>query len=67
MTQNVGSKPPRKPKTKKFLSGNGYTKADWIAVTSPPLTEAELASMRPFAEVFPALAASIKRQKSAEP
>jgi hypothetical protein len=35
MNQNAGPKAPRTPKTKKFFSGNGYTKADWNAVTSP--------------------------------
>jgi uncharacterized protein (DUF4415 family) len=49
------------PKAKVFTTGRGYTKADWDAVDNPPLTDAELASMRPFAEVFPDLAASIKR------
>jgi uncharacterized protein (DUF4415 family) len=49
------------PKPKAFTPGQGYTKADWDAVDSPPLTDEELASMRPFAEVFPDLAASIKR------
>ena len=55
---------------KKFEPGHGYTQADWDAVQSPPLTDAELASMRPFAEVFPELslpssarAASKRRQQ----
>jgi len=49
------------PKASKFTPGAGYTQADWDAVESPPLTDAELGSMRPFAEVFPDLAAAIKR------
>ena len=30
-----------------FEPGRGYTKEDWDAVDSPPLTDAELAQMRP--------------------
>ncbi len=51
------------PKVKKFEPGHGYTQEDWDAVQSPPLTDAELASMRPFAEVFPEMAAAIKRAR----
>lgn len=49
------------PKVKTFEPGHGYTKEDWDAVDSPPLTEAEIASMRPFAEAYPEMAAAIKR------
>jgi uncharacterized protein (DUF4415 family) len=48
-------------RAKKFTPGEGYTQADWNAVNNPALTDAELGTMRPFAEVYPALAASIKR------
>jgi len=46
-----------------FKEGQGYTKADWDAVDSPELTEEELATARPFAEVFPDLAESIRRSR----
>jgi len=38
---------------KEFQPGRGYTKEDWDAVDSPPLTDEELASMRPAREVLP--------------
>ena len=38
-----------------------YTKKNLAAVESPELTEAELARAKPFREVFPKLAASIRR------
>jgi uncharacterized protein (DUF4415 family) len=38
---------------RKFVPGRGYTKADWDAVDSPELTDEELATARPFADVFP--------------
>jgi uncharacterized protein (DUF4415 family) len=47
---------------KKFKPGRGYSKADWDAVDSPPLTKEDFAKARPFAEVFPDLAATIKRR-----
>lgn len=47
---------------KEFQPGRGYTREDWDDVESPELTEAELAQARPFAEVFPELAASIRRR-----
>lgn len=41
-------------------SNPGYTQADWDEVSdNPELTEEDFRSMRPFAEVFPHLAASI--------
>lgn len=46
---------------KTFKPGQGYTKQDWDDVESPELTDEELAEMRPFAEVFPELAASIRK------
>lgn len=53
---------PRKT-LKEFQPGRGYTKEDWDAVDSPPVTKEQLANMRPFAEVLPELAASIKRTR----
>ncbi|HWU19144.1 MAG TPA: BrnA antitoxin family protein [Devosia sp.] len=49
--------------TKEFKEGQGYTKEDWDAVDSPELTDEELAQARPFAEVFPDLAESIRRSR----
>lgn len=48
-------------KAKTFKPGQGYTKKDWDSVDSPELTPAQIARARPFAEVFPELAASIRR------
>ena len=48
-------------KVKAFEPRHGYTQQDWDEVDSPPLTEAEIASMRPFAEAHPEMAASIQR------
>ncbi|PLK69668.1 hypothetical protein C0V73_19430 [Rhizobium sp. TH135] len=46
-----------------FREGRGYTQADWDEVEdNPEMTEAELAELRPFREVFPELAASIDRK-----
>ena len=46
---------------KKFKPGQGYTKKDWDDVQSPELTDEQMAKAKPFAEVFPELAASIRR------
>lgn len=46
---------------KTFQPGRGYSKQDWDDVESPELTAEQIAEMRPFAEVFPDLAASIRR------
>lgn len=51
------------PTLKEFTPGRGYTKEDWDAVDSPEMTAGELRQLRPFAEVFPDLAASIKRTR----
>ncbi|CDN46735.1 BrnA antitoxin family protein [Neorhizobium galegae] len=48
-------------KQKEFRPGRGYTKEDWDAVDSPPLTAEEMASMRPFREVFPEMAAKMEQ------
>jgi uncharacterized protein (DUF4415 family) len=42
-----------------FKPGHGYTKKDWDAVQSPELTADQMAKAKPFAEIFPDLAASI--------
>jgi uncharacterized protein (DUF4415 family) len=49
-----------KPK-KTFKPGDGYTKKDWDDVQSPELSAADMAKAKPFAEVFPELAASIRK------
>ena len=36
-----------------FQEGRGYSKEDWDSVDSPPLTDEELARMRPAREVLP--------------
>jgi uncharacterized protein (DUF4415 family) len=46
---------------KLFKPGRGYTRKDWDDVESPELTAEEMAKAKPFAEVFPELAASIRR------
>jgi len=38
---------------KEFQEGRGYSREDWDAVDFPPMTEEELASMRPAREVMP--------------
>ncbi|RWP37670.1 BrnA antitoxin family protein [Mesorhizobium sp.] len=48
---------------KKFKPGKGFTKADWDAVDSPEATDEQIAQARPFAEVFPDLAESIRRSR----
>jgi uncharacterized protein (DUF4415 family) len=45
-----------------FTPGRGYTREDWDEVSdSPEATDEELAQAKPFAEVFPDLAESIRR------
>ncbi|CAN7687199.1 BrnA antitoxin family protein [Rhizobium sp. LjRoot254] len=45
-----------------FQPGRGYTKEDWDEVSdNPEWTEEDFKLARPFAEVFPDLAASIAR------
>jgi uncharacterized protein (DUF4415 family) len=46
---------------KSFKPGPGYTRKDWDDVQSRELTTEEIAKAKPFAEVFPELAASIRR------
>jgi hypothetical protein len=46
-----------------YVPNPHYTQEDWNEVSdNPKWTEEEIASARPFAEVFPELAAAIKRQ-----
>ncbi len=45
-----------------FEPGHGYTQEDWDAVMdNPESTDEELAQFRPFAEVFPEMAETVKR------
>ena len=46
---------------KSFKPGQGYTRKDWDDVESPEWTAEDFAQAKPFAEVFPELAASIRR------
>ena len=46
---------------KKYKPGQGYTRQDWEDVQSPELTDEQMARAKPFGEVFPELAASIRR------
>ena len=50
---------------KSFKPGGGYTKKDWDDVQSPELTDEQMAKAKPFAEVFPELAASIPKRRGA--
>jgi len=53
--------PPKPPRLEEFEPGHGFTKEDWDEVSdNPELTDEELRELRPFAEVFPELAASIR-------
>lgn len=49
-----------KPSLTEFKAGQGFSKADWDAVDSPPLTQEELAHAKPFSEVFPELAEKMR-------
>jgi hypothetical protein len=46
---------------KKFRPGQGYSRKDWDDVQSPQLTDEQMAKAKPFAEMFPDLAASIRK------
>lgn len=49
---------------KVFKPGQGYTKEDWDEVgDNPEWTKEDFANARPFAEVFPELAASIRKTR----
>lgn len=50
-------------RAKTYKPGQGYTKKDWDAVSdNPEWTKEDFAKAKPFAEVFPELAASIRRR-----
>ena len=52
---------------KTFKPGQGYTKEDWGAVRyNPEWTAEDFARAKPFAEVFPELAASIREGRDPE-
>jgi uncharacterized protein (DUF4415 family) len=54
--------PPKR--LKEFEPGHGFTREDWDAVSdNPEWTAEDFARAKPFAEVFPELAASIKRAR----
>jgi len=47
---------------KEFVPGRGYSKSDWDEVSdNPEWTDEDFKKARPFAEVFPELAESIRR------
>lgn len=53
---------------KQFEPGHGYSQEDWDAVSdNPQLTEDDLKAARPFAEVFPELAESIRKNLGGRP
>lgn len=59
--------PTLHPTLKEFTPGRGYTREDWDAVDSPELTEEEMRTARPFAEVFPEWAEELRRAREADP
>ena len=56
---------PRKlERPNEFQEGRGYSRQDWDDVSdSPEWTEEDFKNARPFAEVFPDLAESIRRAR----
>ena len=51
-----------------FVPGRGYTQEDWDEVSdNPEWTAEDFANARPFAEVFPELAESIRRSRGRPP
>lgn len=51
-------------KMREFEPGHGFTKEDWDEVSdNPEWTAKDFAEARPFAEVFPEMAESIKRTR----
>ncbi|MGR3485884.1 MAG: BrnA antitoxin family protein [Paracoccaceae bacterium] len=50
-----------KPFDPAHARANGYTRADWDGVDSPPLTNAEREMMRPFTEALPEVATAMRR------
>jgi uncharacterized protein (DUF4415 family) len=52
---------------KEFVPGQGYTKEDWDDAESPPLTKEQIAQAKPFAEVFPDLAETMRKNVGGRP
>ncbi len=53
---------------KEFEPGHGFTKEDWDEVSdNPEWTEEDFKKARPFAEVFPELAESIRKNIAGRP
>lgn len=52
---------------KNYEPGHGYTKKDWDEADIPPLTDAQLAQAKPFAEVFPELADQMRKNLGGRP
>ena len=50
----------RPPEPQMTRGRQGYERQDWDAVNSPELTDAETATLRPFADAFPVLAENIR-------
>jgi uncharacterized protein (DUF4415 family) len=50
-----------------FKPGQGFTKADWDAVGSPPLTKSQLAAAKPFKDMFPELAEKMRKNLGGRP
>ncbi|MFP5513779.1 MAG: hypothetical protein ACLGJC_11925 [Alphaproteobacteria bacterium] len=47
-----------------FQPGRGYSKEDWDEVSdNPEWTDEEMGQARPFADLFPELAESLKRNR----
>lgn len=56
--------PEKTEKQAEFQQGRGYSKKDWDEVDdNPEWTEDDFKNARPFAEVFPDLAESIRRAR----
>ena len=56
--------PKKTEKQIEFQQGRGYSKEDWDEVSdNPEWTEEDFKNARPFAEVFPDLAESIRRAR----
>jgi uncharacterized protein (DUF4415 family) len=54
-------------KKSKFESGRGYTRKDWDEADIPALTDEQLKQAKPFAEVFPELAAKMEKNLGGRP
>lgn len=53
---------------KEFRPGRGYSREDWDEVSNTPeWTDEEMHQARPFADVFPEMAASLKRSRGRPP